>query len=112
MRGLAGTTILQRRLGTILEDLGIPVIEEYSTGRYRLDFFAPDEWLGFEADGPCHGRQINKDRLRDKEIMDRMGIPILRLTPMDIGNPVIAKLRITEFMREHRLEPRREPASF
>lgn len=97
----AGPTGLQRRLAKILEDAGIEVVEEYDTGRYQIDFFAPKHWVGFEADGPCHGRRLDKDRLRDKDIMDRLGIPILRLNTTDVRNPVLAKLRVTEFLRRY-----------
>jgi very-short-patch-repair endonuclease len=60
-------TRLQRRLGRILEEMGVSVIEEYAVGRYQLDFFCAEYWVAFEADGPIHGRRLNRDRLRDAE---------------------------------------------
>lgn len=52
-------------------------MEEYSVGKRSIDIYLSELNLGVEVDGPQHNRV--KDELRDAEIWEHHGIPILRI---------------------------------
>ena len=52
-------------------------MEEYGVDNYSLDIYLPEMNLGVEVDGPQHNKK--KDRARDEKIMDKWGIPVVRI---------------------------------
>lgn len=72
----------ERRLMSMLAEMGLQVQGQVPVGRYRLDVFVKEVWLGFEADGAkAHAGLVRKtkDAERDQWIYDNAGIPVLRI---------------------------------
>lgn len=69
-----------RRLMHLLADMGLEAKSEFPVGRYSLDAFCEDIWMGFEADGrKAHSMRRGSDLKRDTWIFEHAGIPVLRL---------------------------------
>lgn len=66
----------------LLAELGLQVQAEFPVGKYHLDVFCEEVWLGFEADGRvAHAgrKRQEKDAYRDKWIYENAGIAVMRL---------------------------------
>ncbi len=51
---------------------------------WELDFYLPEWHLALEIDGPWHGPK--RDVRRDADLLERYGIPTLRLKTSELGN--------------------------
>lgn len=63
-------------------DLGLRSVDEQQVGKYSIDCFVEECWLGFEADGRrTHAgkKKRERDAARDAWILEHAGIPILRI---------------------------------
>lgn len=78
-------TTSEARLWRVLRKRWPGWVREYSTGRYRLDFYCPEARLAVEIDGSSHAGHSNtvRDFERDKWHQDR-GISTLRFTVGDV----------------------------
>ena len=77
-------TAPHRKLVEIIQQIGFEVLAEYAVGPYMLDCWLPEFWAGIEVDGPGHFKK--RDATRDKNLMDRYCIPILRVTDVDVAS--------------------------
>jgi very-short-patch-repair endonuclease len=70
----------ERQLWAALSQLGAGWMREYSTGRYRLDFFLPSAGLAVEVDGGSHFGPVARasDEVRDLWHAER-GIETMRV---------------------------------
>ena len=62
-----------RRLMHLLSDLGLGIETEFKVGRYHIDVFCSEVWIGFEADGRrAHSgpRRKERDLSRDRWIFE------------------------------------------
>ena len=66
-----------------LEDFDI-VVPEVKFGPYRVDFLLADEWLAIEVDGAGWHRNYARDCKRDKFLLDKFELPVVRLTQAEI----------------------------
>jgi very-short-patch-repair endonuclease len=74
----------QLALQKIIEkEIGLQTILEYEAGDYLIDIFCPECNVGFEFDGPFHGKR--RDSKRDKEILEQHKIFIFRVK--DLKDP-------------------------
>lgn len=75
------------RLHDALVDAGFDVEDEVQVGTYSLDCYVREWHLGFEADGPVHGRafQRRRDAKRDAWLLGTAGIPLLRVSYERLG---------------------------
>ena len=83
-RAPAPTTMTtpHKRLHSLLRVMGFEVEDEVQVGRYWLDCFVREAWVGFECDGKrIHAgvRKQAKDGARDEWIYDNAGIPLMRI---------------------------------
>ncbi len=69
---------------TMLEMMGLDVVEEVSFHPYTVDCYVPSLHLAFEADGPKH--QKSKDMQRDLHLMATYALPVIRLTAKELAN--------------------------
>lgn len=99
----------------MLADMGLDVQAEFRVGRYSLDVFCEEVWMGFEADGRVAHAGLKKrerDELRDSWIFENAGIPVLRLDEQVLRKVVWeeVKERVEEFIERHAsdLDKRRE----
>ena len=83
----SGISSLTWMLADVLTNAGFEmVIAEEQFGRYRVDALLAEEWIGFEADGYYHfiSERQEYDKQRDKNILKRFGLPIVRLTGEEV----------------------------
>lgn len=86
--------------------MGLEVEDEVPVGKYRLDCFVRDLWMGFECDGKrIHAGIIKqqKDEARDKWVSENAGIPIMRIQSDSLQFTQWEKLKpiVTAFIEEH-----------
>lgn len=97
-------TKLHRRLSKVLDELGFGCVEEQKVGRYYLDCFIEEAWVGLEADGyASHAGKAKQDRdaKRDACILSTAALPILRITEKELKNKVAieaTKQKIMDFI--------------
>ena len=79
-------TRIHVRLHDTLWELGFDVEDEVQVGPYFLDCFVRELWLGFEADGTAYhrGKKYLRDLERDDWILQKAGIPVLRVRDYDL----------------------------
>lgn len=115
----ARTTLTEphRRLKALIERAGFWVQDELSVGKYSVDCYVHELHLGFEADGGTHrGRSSSrKDAARDLWILENAGIPLLRVTDVELGTEAsreAAYAKVLAFIDEHAetVEARRQVA--
>ena len=58
--------------------VGLRFRRQFSIDRYILDFYCPEAKVALELDGEVHNRQIDKDEARDRDLLERFGIRIIR----------------------------------
>lgn len=104
-----------RRLMHLLSDLGLEVQTEFQVGRYFLDVFCEEVWIGFEADGRrAHSgtKRQARDRTRDEWIFEEAGISVLRLDEQVLRKVVWEETKelVRGFIEKHAedLEVRKE----
>lgn len=93
-----------RRMMHLLSELGLDVQAEVRVGRYRLDAFCEEVWLGFEADGRrAHAFRRESDEKRDRWLFEEAGIPILRLDEQVVRKVCWeeTKTLVLEFIEQH-----------
>lgn len=71
--------IYHRTLCTWLGQKGLQYVEEYPVDIYSLDIYIPELKLGVEVDGSMHKLTRKRDAIRDANILDLEGIPIVRI---------------------------------
>ena len=57
---------------------GLQFRRQFSVENYILDFYCPELRLAIELDGEIHNQQIEYDRARTLELMEKHGIKVLR----------------------------------
>lgn len=90
-----------RRLEKTLTKMGISFLSEHAEfPPYTLDLYLPDFHLCIEVDGPKHSSK--KDAARDDWMLERFGIPTLRIKPKGpwLGNNKLEE-KILEFLNQH-----------
>lgn len=73
-------------------------------GRFVLDIFLEEAWIGVEMDGAPFHRGLSKQRrdsARDAWILENAGIPILRLTPDDLKDEARLEAAVRDFCEKH-----------
>lgn len=86
--------------------MGFEVEDEVPVGKYRLDCFVRDIWMGFECDGKrIHAGIVKqqKDEARDAWISENAGIPIMRIQSDALQFTQWEKLKpiVLAFCEEH-----------
>jgi very-short-patch-repair endonuclease len=85
----------QLELQKIIEkDIGLQTILEWHVEPYFLDIFLPELNKAVEYDGWGHGK--NRDKKRDKEILEKYGIEILRIKTLK--DPMLLDM-LKEFLK-------------
>ena len=70
-----------KRLSALIRNLGFLVADEYEVGYYRLDCYLSEFHLCIEWDGHWgHKARAKKDKNRDDILLEKYGIPVLRLS--------------------------------
>jgi len=67
--------------------LGVKFRRQFSVENFILDFYSPEIKLGIEIDGDSHfmsNESLLKDKSRDKILLERYGIKILRFTNTEV----------------------------
>lgn len=90
----------------LLSDLGLGIETEFKVGRYHIDVFCSEVWIGFEADGRrAHSgtKRKERDKGRDQWIFDNAGIPMLRLDEQVLRKVVWEETMelVKEFIERH-----------
>lgn len=79
-------TRLELALVLLLRGAGFIIKREKRFGRYRVDAYLPERHLAFEADGKYwHSQQREHDARRDAELLERFGLPVVRLTEQELA---------------------------
>lgn len=81
-------TLPHRQLHGLLVELGFIVEDERRFGRYSVDCYVAELHLAFEADGEDfhRGRARARDNDRDMWLMERAGLPVLRLADRELSS--------------------------
>lgn len=95
-----------RLLHALLRTMGFEVEDEAAVGKYRLDCFVRDLWIGFECDGKrIHAgvAKQKKDGARDEWVFENAGIPIMRIQSDALAFPMWEELKplIIEFVEKY-----------
>ncbi len=69
---------------TMLEMMGLGVVEEVLFHPYTVDCYVQSLHLAFEADGPKHNK--HKDMVRDLYLLGTYALPVIRLTDKELAN--------------------------
>ena len=77
----------QLKLEKLLNTLGFQTVLEYEAGQYFIDIYIPEISLGVEFDGMGHFKR--RDVKRDKEILDNLGIKIIRIKERELNEKAI-----------------------
>jgi len=101
MRRKRNISSLHRRLAWLLRECRIALEIEVQVGPFSLDCYSRPLNLGFEADGPCHGRRRSKDKRRDRYLVKHFGIHVVRLNARQLRNSVLAKIEILRAVRRY-----------
>ena len=74
----------------LLKDFDV-VIPEERFGKYSVDFLLAEEWLAIEVDG-SYWHRVNKTnyKARDKYLLKRFGLPVVRLSEEELRKLVAA----------------------
>lgn len=86
--------------------MGFRVEDEVEVGKYRLDCFVRELWIGFECDGKrIHAgvTKQKKDEARDAWVSENAGIPIMRIQADALQFTQWEKLKpiVLAFVEEH-----------
>lgn len=98
-----------RLMHSLLVTMGFDVEDEVKVGKYSLDCYIRQLHMGFECDGKrVHAgvKKQQKDRARDRWIMEHAGIPIMRIQADALQWQLWEQLKplITDFIEEHTAE--------
>lgn len=85
-----------QRVESILDEMMVNYLSEYPMPPYCLDIFLPEWRIGLEIDGPMHSK--HKDKLRDEVIMNKYGVPILRISALKWFTKEKIKKEVTLFI--------------
>lgn len=69
---------------SMLEMMGLDVVEEIPFHPYTVDCYVPSLHMAFEADGPKHNKQ--KDMVRDLYLLGTYALPVIHLTDKELHN--------------------------
>ena len=86
----------QRALSRMLTDMGFQNDMEVTFEPYRVDIYLRASHVAIEFDGPSHNRK--RDAIRDKFLMTRFKLPVLRVKEFVPEKEV--KLKMLAFIRE------------
>ncbi len=92
------------KLSRWLSDLGLQPWNEFPVGKYTVDVFLEEAWVAVEFDGYLFHRGDSKhrrDRARDAWILERAGIPILRVSDDELDRLDDLQTRLEVFLTEH-----------
>lgn len=80
--------------------MGLTCWNEFPVGKYFLDIFVEEFWVGFEYDGPTHSglSAKRKDAARDLWIMENAGIPVLRIDNALLSSRDVLEASVREFV--------------
>lgn len=74
----------------LLKTIGTAFVEQQRIHRYIADFYFPGPRLAVEIDGGVHERRAGYDLLRDKCLLSRFGVSVLRFANEDVThNPAM-----------------------
>ena len=90
-------TQCHKRLHKILKGMGFQVVDNYEADQYRIDCFVTELNKGFEADGKGYHWK-NRDAKRDEYILNKFGIPIMRIPEALLNGR--SDERVRELIRE------------
>lgn len=82
---------LSFKLAGFLNDAGFEtIVLEQQFGPYSVDVLLADEWIAFEADGEYWHQANSTDyEARDRWLLDRYDLPVVRLTQAEVEALVV-----------------------
>lgn len=82
-RRFNGESGIEKAVRLALDEIGIPYLQEFSVGRYSIDFLIPNAQLAIEVDGDYWHQDKARDD-RKSQYLQRRGIQVVRISESEI----------------------------